>query len=111
MPGLNSPLQCVVEYHGFRVLAVAELSFASDTPEYGSEDGGLTVFDGDVEVKEKMKVPCLAHCRFLCPVLVRCCNPGSVDCKRFFSNVSVFSGECVCFADWCRLMSISVGHL
>jgi hypothetical protein len=56
VPGLNSPLQCIVEYHGFRVFAIAELQFVKDTPDYGSEDGGATVCDGDAEVKEKMKV-------------------------------------------------------
>lgn len=39
------------------VLAVAEIDFPeSSTPEYGSDDASRTVFDGDEDVREKMRV-------------------------------------------------------
>lgn len=45
LPGLNTPLMCLVDYKGFRLIAVSLLEIGKDSLKYGSADGGATVHD------------------------------------------------------------------
>jgi hypothetical protein len=44
--GLYTPLVCLIDYLGFRLIAISTLPIGSDTLVYGSADGGRTVYDG-----------------------------------------------------------------
>ncbi|PRP83038.1 hypothetical protein PROFUN_09893 [Planoprotostelium fungivorum] len=53
--GLSYPMMTLVDYLGFRVIAMAILPIDQDTLVYGSGDAGMTVRAVDVEMNEKMK--------------------------------------------------------
>ncbi|PRP84981.1 hypothetical protein PROFUN_07366 [Planoprotostelium fungivorum] len=54
--GLSYPMMALVDYLGFRVVAMAVLPIDKTTLRYGSDDGGATVHDDDAELSEKMRV-------------------------------------------------------
>ncbi|PRP84978.1 hypothetical protein PROFUN_07363 [Planoprotostelium fungivorum] len=54
--GLSYPMMALVDYLGFRVVAMAVLPIDKTTLRYGSDDGGSTVHDDDAELSEKMRV-------------------------------------------------------
>lgn len=52
---LRVPLMCLIDYRGFRVVAISVLPISRDTLRYGSSDGGKTVHDDDVRFTVAMK--------------------------------------------------------
>ncbi|PRP84060.1 hypothetical protein PROFUN_08522 [Planoprotostelium fungivorum] len=54
--GLSYPMMALVDYLGFRVVAMAVLPIDKTTLVYGSDDGGATVRDSDPELSSKMKL-------------------------------------------------------
>ena len=54
IPKLNVPLMCLIDYRGFRVVAMSLLPVNKNTIVYGSADGGKTVHNSDPELNEKM---------------------------------------------------------
>jgi len=53
--GLHFPLMAVIDYKGFRVIAVSVLPLNAGTLRYGSDDGGVTVFASIPDLNEKME--------------------------------------------------------
>ncbi|PRP80831.1 hypothetical protein PROFUN_11246 [Planoprotostelium fungivorum] len=53
--GLFYPMMALVDYLGFRVVAMPVLPIDKTTLRYGSDDGGETVHDEDEELREKMR--------------------------------------------------------
>jgi hypothetical protein len=68
-PELVTPLSCLVDYRGRRVLAVAMLPLSKETLVQGSADGGRTVLNTDVELDSIMAR--VADSLHLAPHLVR----------------------------------------
>ncbi|PRP85028.1 hypothetical protein PROFUN_07316 [Planoprotostelium fungivorum] len=56
VPGLRYPLMTLVDYKGYRVLAMAILPIDRSTLRYGSDDAGRHVHMEDEELNEKMKL-------------------------------------------------------
>ena len=54
LPGIFTPLMSLVDYKGFRLLAVSLLPLDKCTLVYGSNDGGKTVANTSVEFAEKI---------------------------------------------------------
>ena len=52
---LRLPLMCIVDFRGYRVLAMAVLPISSSTLRYGSSDGGKHVHDDDQEMARAIK--------------------------------------------------------
>ena len=54
--GLHLPMLCLVDYLGFRVVAMTRLPLRPGAaPAYGSNDGGNTVHNSDPELSRKME--------------------------------------------------------
>lgn len=53
---LHYPLMCLIDFKGFRMLAMAVLPISHDTIVYGSDDGGRTVHTDDEKVNAVMKL-------------------------------------------------------
>eukprot|EP00029_Vermamoeba_vermiformis_P005506 TRINITY_DN1931_c0_g1_i1.p1 TRINITY_DN1931_c0_g1~~TRINITY_DN1931_c0_g1_i1.p1 ORF type:complete len:1922 (+),score=411.10 TRINITY_DN1931_c0_g1_i1:83-5848(+) len=54
IPGLNFPLMAMIDYKGFRVIAMSILPINSKTIKYGSSDAGTNVHCDVPELNEKM---------------------------------------------------------
>lgn len=68
VPGLNLPMLCLVDYLGFRVVAMTRLPLRPGAPPtYGSSDGGRTVHNSDPALSQKMQAAAtqLNLCRHL----------------------------------------------
>ncbi|EGG13871.1 hypothetical protein DFA_11632 [Cavenderia fasciculata] len=52
---LRFPLMAIIDYRGYRLLAIARLPINKNTIVYGSHDGGATVHDKDPEVSKEME--------------------------------------------------------
>lgn len=46
---------CLIDYKGFRLVAISHLPVNKTTLVYGSSDGGGTVYDEDPKLRRKMK--------------------------------------------------------
>jgi hypothetical protein len=55
VPGLSFPLMALIDYCGFRLVAVSTLPINKSTIVYGSHDAGRTVHNDDAEVAEAMQ--------------------------------------------------------
>lgn len=56
MPQIHLPLMALIDYRGFRVVAISLLPIGKeDTLVYGSNDGGLHVYNGDEDIQGIMK--------------------------------------------------------
>lgn len=55
IPGLCPPLLCIIDYHGYRVIALSKLPIDKSTLMYGSHDGGTTVQKGHPELASRME--------------------------------------------------------
>ncbi|KAF2070452.1 hypothetical protein CYY_008232 [Polysphondylium violaceum] len=53
--GLNYPLMALIDYKGFRLIALSVLPISSDTIKYGSSDSGSVVHSEIPELNDKMK--------------------------------------------------------
>ena len=53
--GISTPLVCLVDYQGYRLMAITLLPVNVDTLRYGSNDGGKTVHKDDPSVTEAME--------------------------------------------------------
>eukprot|EP01132_Coremiostelium_polycephalum_P007447 gene7447-9152_t len=53
--GLHHPLMALIDYRGYRLVAMSLLPINSDTIVYGSSDGGITVHCENEQFNEKMK--------------------------------------------------------
>lgn len=53
-PRLRVPLACIVDYLGWRLLAISYLPIHEGTIKYGSMDQGLTLHRSDQEMNETM---------------------------------------------------------
>jgi hypothetical protein len=51
----TTPLMAIIDYLGMRLVAVSLLPIGKDSLVYGSNNGGLTIFNSDKFVDEKMK--------------------------------------------------------
>ncbi|PRP86399.1 hypothetical protein PROFUN_05318 [Planoprotostelium fungivorum] len=54
--GLHYPMMALVDYKGYRVIALAILPIDKGTLRYGSDDGGMNVHAEDEELNEKMEL-------------------------------------------------------
>lgn len=55
IPGLCLPLMALVDYRGFRLIAMSVLPISSSTIVYGSNDGGVTVHASNDTFNQKMR--------------------------------------------------------
>lgn len=55
LPGLHFPLQCLIDYLGFRLVAMLLLPLRKDTLKVGTNDGGKSMNFNDDELMMKMK--------------------------------------------------------
>jgi len=55
LPGIAVPMMALIDYLGFRLIAIALLPIDRDTIVYGSSDGGQHVHADDPEMNAKMK--------------------------------------------------------
>ena len=55
IPGLHFPLMAVIDYKGFRVVAVSLLPVGKGSLRYGSNDGGRVVHADDTTLNQSMK--------------------------------------------------------
>jgi len=53
--GLHHPLMALIDYRGYRLVAMSLLPINSDTIVYGSSDGGISVHNTNMEFNHKMK--------------------------------------------------------
>ncbi|KAF2073114.1 hypothetical protein CYY_005583 [Polysphondylium violaceum] len=53
--GLHHPLMALIDYRGYRLVAMSLLPINSDTIVYGSSDGGISVHNTNLEFNQKMK--------------------------------------------------------
>lgn len=53
--GLNYPLMALIDYKGFRVIAITVLPIDKTTIQYGSSDGGRNVYAKNEQLNEKMQ--------------------------------------------------------
>ena len=56
LKNFNLPLMAIIDYRGFRLIAMSLLPIKNGRMIYGSADGGLTVHDDNPEFSEKMKI-------------------------------------------------------
>ncbi|PRP77954.1 hypothetical protein PROFUN_08488 [Planoprotostelium fungivorum] len=54
--GLHYPLMTIVDYKGYRLIAMPVLPIDKGTICYGSDDGGMHVHNSDEELREKMEL-------------------------------------------------------
>ena len=52
--GISTPLVCLVDYQGYRLMAITVLPISSETLRYGSNDGGKVVHQDDPQVTAHM---------------------------------------------------------
>src|SRR3990167_2054175 len=55
IPGLYFPLMALIDYRGFRLIAMSILPITKKSIKYGSADGGITVHKDCKELNKKMK--------------------------------------------------------
>ena len=53
--GLHVPLCCLIDYRGFRLIAVARLPISKATIVYGSDDGGRNIYNESSLLNKKME--------------------------------------------------------
>ncbi|GAM20836.1 hypothetical protein SAMD00019534_040110 [Acytostelium subglobosum LB1] len=53
--GLHHPLMTLIDYRGFRLVAMSLLPISGETIVYGSSDGGITVHSDNTSFNEKME--------------------------------------------------------
>jgi len=53
--GICGPLMTIVDYKGFRIVAMSLLPIGKDTIRYGSADGGITVHADDPFLNKQLK--------------------------------------------------------
>ena len=54
--GLRYPLMSILDYRGFRLMALSVLPIDHTTLRYGSDNMGVTVLASEPEINEKMQV-------------------------------------------------------
>eukprot|EP01087_Luapelamoeba_hula_P011123 TRINITY_DN2996_c0_g1_i1.p1 TRINITY_DN2996_c0_g1~~TRINITY_DN2996_c0_g1_i1.p1 ORF type:complete len:1244 (-),score=201.79 TRINITY_DN2996_c0_g1_i1:41-3772(-) len=55
---LQTPLMCIVDYRGYRLLCSSKVPLGSNTMKLGSNDGGRTLKDDCAELRNKVKNVC-----------------------------------------------------
>ncbi|EGG19946.1 hypothetical protein DFA_07055 [Cavenderia fasciculata] len=53
---IHLPLMCIIDYYGYRLIAISILPITKNTIIYGSNDGGKTVNNVDNELSKMMKI-------------------------------------------------------
>ena len=88
---MRAPLMTCVDYRGVRITAMTLLPINSETLVLGSNDGGKTMHDADMEGSREAEICCSAL--NLAPHRINgtlCFGPGDLEVHRFVSLLNFF---------------------